>query len=93
LVRMRAAEGLVDLKSQLPSIFAQVVKTHDRYGLHAFLAALENAGLRNQLDAELRKESGRPKPEIEELLDVLSTGKLPETQVATLEPAPAAARG
>src|SRR5579863_9168549 len=93
LVRMRAAEGLVDLKSQLPSIFAQVVKTHDRYGLHAFLAALENAGLRNQLDAELRKESGRSNPDIEKLLDVLSTGKLPESQVATLEPAPAAARG
>jgi HEAT repeat protein len=93
LVRMRAAEGLVDLKSDLPSIFAHVVRTHDRYGLHAFLAALENAGLRNQLDAELRKESAGPNAEIAELLGVLSTGKLPETQAATLELAPTAARG
>ena len=93
LVRMRAAEGLVDLKSELPSIFAHVVRTHDRYGLHAFLAALENAGLRNQLDAELRKESARPNGEIELLLGVLTTGKLPETQAATLDLAPSAARG
>jgi len=91
LVRMRAAEGLVDLKSELPSIFAQVVKTRDRYGLHAFLAALENAGLRNQLDAELRKEFARPGAELEELLGVLSAGKLPETQVPALEPLPMAA--
>jgi len=61
--------------------------------LHAFLAALENAGLRNQLDAELRKESACPNAEIAELLGVLSTGKLPETQAATLELAPTAARG
>ena len=88
---MRAAEGLVDLKSELPSIFAQVVKTRDRYGLHAFLAALENAGLRNQLDTELRKVFAHPSPEIEELLGVLSTGKLPETQVAAFEPLPMAA--
>ena len=90
---MRAAEGLVDLKSELPSIFAQVVKTRDRYGLHAFFAALENAGLRNHLDTELRKEFARSTPELEELLSVLSTGKLPETQVATFEPAPTAAGG
>lgn len=94
LVRMRAAEGLVDLKSELPSTFAQVVKTRDRYGLHAFLAALENAGLRYELDGELRKEVARPSPETEELLTVLTTGKLPETQVATpLEPVGTAARG
>ncbi len=92
LVRMRAAEGLVDFKSELPSIFAHVVKTRDRYGLHAFLAALENAGLRNQLDTELRKEFAQSTLELEELLNVLSTGKLPETQVTPLEPAPTAAR-
>src|SRR5580658_9781823 len=55
LVRMRAAEALVDFKSELASIFAQVVKTGDRYGLHAFLAALENADLRKRLDADLRE--------------------------------------
>jgi HEAT repeat protein len=84
LVRMRAAEGLVDLKSELVSIFAQVVKTRDRYGLHAFLAALENADLRNRLDAEIRQAAySGIKDEREELLAVLSAGKLTEPQTAT----------
>jgi HEAT repeat protein len=83
LVRMRAAEGLVDLKSEMVSIFAQVVKTGDRYGLHAFLAALENADLRNRLDAELRQAAYfEAEHERAELLTVLSTGKLVELQVA-----------
>lgn len=83
LVRMRAAEGLVDLKSEIVSIFIQVVKTRDRYGLHAFLAALENANLRNRLDTELRQPAySETEPEHEELLAVLRTGKLPESQAA-----------
>jgi len=81
LVRMRAAEALVDFKSELPSIFSQVVKTRDRYGLHAFLAALENGDLRKRLDAELR-QSAFSDGERDLLLAVLSTGKLVETQVA-----------
>jgi HEAT repeat protein len=81
LVRMRAAEGLVDLKSGMISIFTQVVKTRDRYGLHAFLAALENANLRNRLDAELRQAAySKSEHEREELLAVLRTGKLSESQ-------------
>jgi HEAT repeat protein len=82
LVRMRAAEALVDFKSELASIFAQVVKTRDRYGLHAFLAALENADLRKRLDAELRQAAFSNR-ELDLLLTVLSTGKLLETQVET----------
>jgi HEAT repeat protein len=94
LVRMRAAEGLVDLKSEMLSIFAQVVTTRDCYGFHAFLAALENANLRNWLDAELGQA---PYPEIEqereELRAVLRTGKLAEPQVAIAsQPIEAAAR-
>jgi HEAT repeat protein len=93
LVRMRAAEALVDFKSELVSLFAQAVKMRDRYGLHAFLAALENAGLRDRLDAELRQAVSRPSAEIEELLTVLSTGKLPEPQVTVpSEPAQTATR-
>jgi HEAT repeat protein len=84
LVRMRAAEALVDFKSELTPIFAQVVKTRDRYGLHAFLAALENAGLRIRLDAQLREALSAPSAEIDELLTVLCTGKLPEIQIAPL---------
>jgi HEAT repeat protein len=84
LVRMRAAEGLVDLKSELVSIFAQVVKERDRYGLHAFLAALENADLRDKLDAEIREGAySEAEHESEELLAVLRTGKLAEPGAAT----------
>jgi HEAT repeat protein len=84
LVRMRAAEGLVDLKSEMVSIFAQVVKARDRYGVHAFLAALENADLHDRLDAEIRKGTySEAEQESEELLAVLRTGKLAEPQAAT----------
>jgi HEAT repeat protein len=85
LVRMRAAEGLVDFKSELASIFVQVAKTQDRYGLHAFLAALENAGLRDTLDAEIRKSPSLSSTEVHELLTILRVGKFPGMQVA---PAP-----
>jgi HEAT repeat protein len=81
LVRMRAAEALVDFKSEMVLIFGQVVKTRDRYGLHAFLAALENADLRNRLDAEIREAANvESEQERTELLAVLSTGKLVDLQ-------------
>jgi HEAT repeat protein len=81
LVRMRGAEGLVDLKSEMVSIFRQVVKTRDRYGIHAFLAALENANLRNKLEAELQQaEDFGTEHEREGLLAILRTGKLAEQQ-------------
>jgi hypothetical protein len=90
---MRAAEGLVDFKSEMVSIFAQVVKTRDRYGLHAFLAALENANLRNTLEAELGRA---PFPEAEherdELFAVLRTGKLVDPQPAMAQPVESVAR-
>jgi HEAT repeat protein len=83
LVRMRAAEGLVDLKSEIVSIFTQVVKTRDRYGLHSFLAALENANLRNSLDADLRQGVySEIEHEHEKLLVVLRTGNLADSQAA-----------
>jgi len=83
LVRMRAAEGLVDLKSEIVSIFTQVVKTRDRYGLHSFLAALENANLRNSLDADLRQGAySEIEHEHENLLVVLRTGNLADSQAA-----------
>jgi HEAT repeat protein len=91
LVRMRAAEALVDFKSELVSIFDQVVKTKDRYGLHAFLAALENADLHSKLVAELR-QAASSEFEVDELLTVLSSGKLAEAQVATPQPIETATR-
>jgi HEAT repeat protein len=91
LVRMRAAEALVDFKSLLAQLFAQVVATRDRYGLHAFLAALENAGLRKQLESELSGASFLEESESERLLNSLVTGRLPEapTVQPLLETSPA----
>ena len=88
LVRMRAAEGLIDFKSELVSILSQVVKTRDRYGLHALIAAIENADLRNILQADLRETGSITISERQELLSALTTGKLPEVPAAVaLEPA------
>src|SRR6266404_6874087 len=45
LVRLRAAEGLVALSTEMVPIFQQVVAAGDRYGLHAYVTALENANV------------------------------------------------
>src|SRR5260370_40113825 len=52
LVRLRAAEALVKLKTEMAPIFQQVIATQDRYGLQAYLTALENATLRGKLEDE-----------------------------------------
>ena len=78
LVRMRAAEGLVDRKADLVSTFEQVVATRDRYGMHAFCAALDNADLRQTLTEELKKQDAQGKPNAPVLLEALSAGKLTE---------------
>ena len=54
LVRLRAAESLVRLNTEMAAIFEQVVATRDRYGLHAYLTAVENANLRQKLEGELQ---------------------------------------
>jgi HEAT repeat protein len=74
LVRLRAAEGLVEFKADLAPIFEEVIGRRDQYGLHAFLTALENAGLESSLVASI-KDSSREANGI--LLDVLRTAKLP----------------
>ncbi len=74
LVRLRAAEALVDLKADMVPIFEEVVATADRYGMHAYVGALDNAGLQEKLEAELmalrRPDQG------EFLLKVLRSGTL-----------------
>ena len=87
LVRMRAAEGLIDFKAELVSILSRVVKTRDRYALHALIAAIENADLRDTLQADLQESGSITIPERQDLLSALSTGKLPEVPAAlTLQP-------
>lgn len=81
LVRLRAGEALVDLKEERAAIFEQVVACHDRYGLHAYLAALDNAGLQAALEAELKATPRVTQPARQALLEVLRTGKLPAQQL------------
>lgn len=91
LVRLRAAEALVDLEADLAAIFESVVATHDRYGLHAFLTALENAGLREKLESDLETADRLSLEEKEQLLNALRTGLLSTARrPATDLPAPAA---
>ena len=77
LVRLRAAEALVELDRELVPIFADVLDTQDRYGLHAFLTALDNARLRGRLEEEIRGNTKLEKEERSTLLDALATGILP----------------
>src|SRR5258707_13578481 len=53
LVRLRAAEALVGISGQTVPIFQQVVASRDRYALHAYLTAVENANLLQKLEDEL----------------------------------------
>jgi HEAT repeat protein len=75
LVRLRAAEGLVKLKTQRAEIFEQVVATRDRYGLHAYLTALENTSQTKDLENAI-KSSAVGQERKNQLLEVLHTSKL-----------------
>jgi len=76
LVRLRAAEGLVDFKADLPAIFEKVVDLRDQYGLHAFMTALENAGLEASLMAGITDSTRTSQESKQILLEVLRTAKL-----------------
>src|SRR5216683_3045317 len=84
LVRLRAAEALVELDTHMAPIFEQVVETGDRYGLHAYLTALENADLRANLEQELQISTEITEEERDRLRKVLQTGcLLPEDPAKT----------
>lgn len=88
LVRLRAAEALVNFEAQLAGVFRQTVGLRDLYGLHAFLTALENAGLEKQLETELEGERWSGKKDTEELLKVLRMRTLPEEPPGAMRSAP-----
>src|SRR5260370_27964912 len=90
LVRLRAAESLVGLKTEMVPIFERVVATRDRYGLHAYLTSLENADLRGKLELELQVSTRTriDKEERKRLQNVLQAGTLPEEEPATAESVP-----
>lgn len=89
LVRLRAAEGLVDFRVDLAQIFVRVIALHDQYGLHAYLTAIETAGLRTALEVQIReqmesRESGE-QATVTTLLEVLHTARLPAKATASAE--------
>jgi HEAT repeat protein len=90
LVRLRAAEALVDVDTEMLPSFEKVVAMRDRYGLHAYLTALENAGLQSKLEAEI-KATGGDKEVNEMLLEVFRTGTTPPEQHGAREKASSAA--
>ena len=77
LVRLRAAEALVQFETDKIAIFKKVVAARDRYGLHAYLTALDNAALQPILEAELKTTQRVSNPTRELLLEVLRSGNLP----------------
>src|SRR6267378_713531 len=85
LVRLRAAEALVELETRMAPIFEQVVETGDRYGLHAYLTALENADLRAKLEQELQVSTEIKEEVRDRLQRVLRTGTLLAEEPAVSE--------
>ena len=94
LVRLRAAEGLMPFRAVMATVFEEVVQLRDRYGLHAYLTALENANLRGKLEAQLQGSERIDGEEKTVLQKVLQTGALPPRETARTEEArnPAALR-
>jgi HEAT repeat protein len=88
LVRLRAAEALVGLGGEMARIFQRAVELRDRYGLHAYLTALENANLQGKLDAELRASAEITAEEKQRLQGVLQTRTLPAEEATRTEPLP-----
>ncbi|HLZ52486.1 MAG TPA: HEAT repeat domain-containing protein [Candidatus Acidoferrum sp.] len=80
LVRLRAAEGIVVLKADMAQIFANVVATEDRYGLHAYLTALENADLRGKLEESIETSGKINENDKNRLRKALETGTLLATE-------------
>src|SRR6266852_5605267 len=76
LVRLRAAEALVALKTEMAPIFAQVVAAGDRYGLHAYLTAVENADTLAKLEADLQSSASLAREEKDRLQNALRSGSL-----------------
>ena len=75
LVRVRAAEALLKIGSDHAAMFEEVVALNDRYGLDAFLTAIDNAGLVGIIQEKLAQlpPSGRK----DALLEILTAKSLP----------------
>src|SRR6266436_2753985 len=76
LVRLRAAEALVGISGETFPIFQQVVASRDRYALHAYLTAVENANLLQKLEDELHNFPVLAAEEKTKLQNALRSGSL-----------------
>jgi HEAT repeat protein len=85
LVRMRAAEALAQFDTVMVATFQQVIQLRDRYGLHAYLTALENANLCEKLETQLRTSSTMVDADRRVLQKVLRSGGLPPRERTTEE--------
>jgi HEAT repeat protein len=93
LVRLRAAEGLVALGTEMVPIFQQVVAAGDRYALHAYVTAVENANVLAKLEEELEGSASLTREEKDRLRNVLRSGSLiAEGTAAPVDATKAAAR-
>lgn len=81
LVRLRAAEALVSFDGEMVPILRQVVATHDRYALHAYLTAVENADVLIHLEEELHNSFLAPEEKLF-LQNALRTGALAAEQLS-----------
>lgn len=87
LVRVRAAEALLKIEADPVVIFERVVATQDRYGIDAYLTAIDNAGVSNSLAAKLLELPAGPCKD--SLLEMLRARVLP-TAISAVEPKPSA---
>jgi HEAT repeat protein len=81
LVRFRSAEALVALPGEMVPAFQQVVATGDRYGLHAYVTAVENANLLEKLEDDLRTSISIAGDEKERLQSILLSGSLAAEEI------------
>jgi HEAT repeat protein len=82
LVRLRAAEALVSFDGEMVPVFRQVVATNDRYALHAYLTAVENADVLIHLEEELHNSLSLAPEEKIHLQNALRTGALAAEQLS-----------
>jgi len=84
LVRLRAAEALVANTSEMAPIFERVVATRDRFAMHAYLTAVENANRLFGLEQELQNSPLLATEERTLLQEALRTGSfVPEGLAVT----------
>src|SRR5215472_10500242 len=87
LVRLRAAEALVQFRAVMVPVFQHVIQLQDGYGLHAYLTALENADMRGKLESQIQFSTKIGDEQKSMMQNVLQTGRLPTEEPQQGKPA------